>query len=158
MTVDELLEGSVELEMKLVAHAIYWALCEGLVNGNDDATKFFQITLNQEAILRLAEENVLAIGKIQLFVICTSNENQYAFYFAENVFSASQLHTSLFGEKVSRITNGSRLMLKPMYFAKQDCETTFLDYRKQVVEYPAYIGHAWANESVCYQLYQGGIT
>lgn len=158
MKINEYLEGAISLNMKLVAHTVYWALINQLVSGDDDVTKMFNIPLDEAEINRLTEQNVLGVEKIKLFVIQTQKKDLYAFYFAEDALTASQLHQSLFGEKTTSISNGKRLWLNTMHFVKQGYEMTFLDYRDHLIQFPAYIGHAYARQNVCYYLVPGGIT
>jgi len=152
ITVKELFEGAIEYDMKLVAHTVFWALSEKLVSYEDDANKLKQITINEEVIQELTYKNVLGIERIKLFVISTHTPDLFAFYYAENPLDANGLHQTLFGEQAFKISKATRLMAKPMDFATQNLSMNFYEYRKQFIQYPAYIGHAWAGESVCYQL------
>lgn len=158
MTVNEFLEGSIEMNMNLSAHTIYWALIKGLVNGTDNAEKMFEIEIDEKEIAQMTERNILGIEQIKLYVISTKKKDLYAFYFATDGLAARSLHQSLFGDDVSNISNGSRLWGKTMHFAKHDIETSFFDYRKQFIQFPAYIGHAYARQSVCYYLIKGGLS
>ncbi|MEK3955336.1 hypothetical protein [Psychrobacillus sp. FSL K6-1464] len=152
ITVKELFDGAVEYDMKFVAHAIFWALSEKIIGLEDDANKLQEIVLNQEAIQKLTDQNILGIERIKLFVITTNNPSLFAFYFAEDILAASGLHQNLFGEQGTKITKSTRLMSKYMHFATPNLSTNFFEYRKRFVQYPAYIGHAVAGENVCYQL------
>lgn len=152
ITVKELFDGAVECDLKLVAHTIFWALSENVISLEDNADKLQEITLNKQAIQRIADQNILGIERIKLFVVQTNNPNLFAFYFAEDVLSASGLHLNLFGEQGTKISQGSRLMPNSMYFATPNVSMNFYEYRKKFVQYPAYLGHAVAGENVCYQL------
>lgn len=156
ITIKELFDGAIEYDLKLVAHSVFWALSENVVRYEDDAERMNEIELNQEAIQELVNKNILGIERIKLFVIRTQIKDLFAFYFAENVLDANSLHQTLFDEKATNIVNGSRLMAKPMHFATPNLNMNFFDYRKQFVQYPAYIGHVRAGDGVCYQISRNG--
>lgn len=158
ITVKELFEGAVEHDMKLVAHTVFWAMSERLVSSEDDSNKLHEIPLNQEKIQELAIKNVLGIERIKLFVIRTTTTDLFAFYFAENALDASGLHQNLFGEQGTSITNGARLMPKRMFFEISNVSMNFYEYRKRFVQFPVYVGHATAGESVCVHLSQKGVA
>lgn len=158
LSVNEFLEGSIEMNMSIVAHTIFWAIKNGLVSGKDDSNKLFDIALNENEINQLHEQNVLGVEQIKLFVIRTKKKDLFAFYFAPDLLAANSLHKSLFGDDFEGISNGKRLWANIMHFTKHDLNTNFLEYRKQFVEFPAYIGHAYARQNVCYYLWQGGLS
>lgn len=153
MTVQEFLEGAVNLDMKRVAHTIFWAIQEGHVKGSDDSNKLLTLHLHDAAISWLTEQNVLGLERIKLFAVkCNPADELYAFYFAENVEDVDRLHRTLFRQPIEKITNASRLMPKIMHFVKDDIDTSFFSYRDKIVEYPAYIGHAYAGQPIIYNL------
>lgn len=158
LTVSEFLEGAVEMNMSFVAHTIFWALKNGLVNSDDDSKRLFNIPLNELEIQQMTEQNLLGVEQVKLFVITTNKEGLYAFYFATDSLSAHSLHRKMFGDDIANITNGKRLWANIMHFTKHDMHTNFFEYRKQFVEFPVYIGHARARQDVCYYLIQGGLT
>lgn len=147
-TVKELFDYAIDYDLKLVAHTIYWALQQGAVTLYDNAANMQQITLDTDVIEKWTSENRLAIGKTLIYVIETTTPRYYAFYYAEDVVAAVNVHRALFGEQPRSVHNGSRLLTKVMYFYPADVETCFVEYRKRFVQFPAYIGHAWAGERV----------
>lgn len=153
MTVQEFLEGAVSFDMNRVAHTIFWAIQEGRVKGDDDASRLLDLHLHDTAITWLTEQNVLGLERIKLFAVKgNTKEELYAFYFAETIEEVQQLHQALFKQRVERITNASRLMPKVMSFMKDGIDTSFFSYREKIVEFPVYIGHALSGQTTIFKL------
>lgn len=152
VTVKEVFDFAVETDMVLLAHKVYWAISKQLVSLEDDTDKLKLIDYDEQEIDGLIKRNMLDIGRIKLFVIQTNQEGWFSFYFAENSLDAYRLHSELFRERGGKITQADRLMIPVMAFADSGKEERLLDYKKNVVEYPAYVGHARAGEHVLYRL------
>lgn len=150
-TVKDVLDLAVECDMTMVAHHTYWAITQNAVTLQDSVDKLMSVPIDEQAVQSLIESNMLGIGRIKLFVVKTVEPNVYAFYFAKDVLEAKELHNSKFGE-AQRITNGARLMPNKMIFADTGIEMTLFEYRKKLIQYPAYLGHARAGEMVLYRL------
>jgi hypothetical protein len=143
--VSELFEYSIANEQIATAHAIFWAISNNLVATSDDSEKLTTLTYDKAAVAQLTQSNVLGLGTIKLYIIECKN-NWYAFYFAQNVLELASLHRSLFNQEAGKIVEAKRLLNK--LFSIDGEEQFLLDYRKQVLSYPAYIGHAKANSNI----------
>lgn len=150
-TVKDMLDLAVECDMSMVAHHTYWAITQNAVTLQDSIDKLMSIQVDKQAVQSLIESNMLGIGRIKLFVVKTVEPNVYAFYFAKDALEARAMYESKFGE-VKGITNGARLMPNKMLFADTRLEMTLFEYRKRIVHFPAYLGHAKAQENVLYRL------
>ena len=145
ITVNELFEYSIENEHIATAHAIFWAISQEIVQQTDDSKNLNTITYDNAAIEQLIQNNVLGLGTIKLYLITCKN-NWYAFYFAKNVLELNNLHRSLFNQDPGKIVEAKRLLHK--YFTVDDEDIQLIDYRKNILSYPAYIGHAKAQSSL----------
>lgn len=150
-TVKDVLDLAVECDMSMLAHHAYWAITQNVVTLQDSSDKLKSIPVDEQAVQTLIESNMLGIGCIKLFVVKTNESNVYAFYFAKDSLEASELHSGKFGT-VQGISNGVRLMPNKMILADTGLEMTLFEYRKKLVQYPAYLGHARAGENVLYRL------
>lgn len=158
ITVKELMEFSVEYEFDMLAHMFYWAVTTQQVRLEDDSKIMNGLEFDEKIIADLMGKNVLGLRRIKLYV-ATENNTLYTFYFAENVLEASSLHQTLFNQKPVNIIEAPRLMYKQMFIPDIDKEITLIEYRKQVIQFPAYIGHAEAGEYTLYRLdRQGGLS
>ena len=147
-TVKEVLDLAVECDMSMVAHHIWWAMTKKGLALQDDIEKLKNMAVEQEVVQQLMASNILGIGRIKLFVVkCV---DVYAFYLAEQALDVTRLHNEKFGQ-FEQVTNASRLFPNKMLFADTGLEMTLFEYRKKVVQFPAYIGHARATENVLYQ-------
>ncbi|MFS0575078.1 hypothetical protein AB1K83_05565 [Sporosarcina sp. 179-K 3D1 HS] len=151
VTVKEVFDFAVETDMTQLAHRIYWALGERLVELQDDSELLHGLPYDDPAIDSMTERNVLGIGRVQLFVLETANVEWYSFILAESSFEAFHLHADLFRERPRNVTRSERLMIPEMLLADTGEEVNLYDYRKSVVEFPAYVGHAKAGERVLYR-------
>ena len=151
VTVKEVLDLAIECDMSLVAHHVWWAITEKGVTFQDDIEKLKNISVEQEMVKQLMASNILGIGLIKLFVVKCTDSDVYAFYLAEQALDVTMLHNEKFG-KVEKVTNASRLFPNKMLFADTGLEITLFEYRKKMVQFPAYIGHARATENVLYRL------
>lgn len=150
-TVKEVLDLAVECDMSGVAHHAWWAITQQGIKLQDDIEKLKSIPINHEAINQLVTNNALGIGRIKLFVIKAPGSDLYAFYLAEQSIDATMLHNDKFG-RVEKVTNATRLFPNKMLFADTGVEMTLFEYRKKMVQFPAYLGHARAKENVLYRL------
>lgn len=153
ITVKELLEYAVEDEHSVLAHTIFWGMTTQGISPEDDSEKLKELEFDREAISALVKNNVLGMGQIKLYVVRVSTE-QFAFYFARNALEASSHHTRLFFQKPSTIVEAERLLHKYMYLADLDKNMMLVDYRKELLQFPVYIGHARANDHKLYRLDQ----
>ncbi|MEK3934378.1 hypothetical protein MKY41_03590 [Sporosarcina sp. FSL W7-1349] len=151
VTVKEVFDLAVETDMIRLAHSIYWALGERLVGLQDDSEVLHRLRYEDSAIDSMSEQNVLGIGRFQLFVIETGSEGWYSFILAENFFDAFHLHADLFQERPKNVTKAERLMIPAMLLADTGEEVSLYEYRKSVVAFPAYVGHAKARQRVLYR-------
>lgn len=120
---------------------------------DDDSKKMDSLDFDQESISELIKKNVLGLGQIKLYVVTASKE-LYAFYFARNALEASSHHQRIFHQQPMNIVEAHRLLHKLMYLVDLDKEMFLIDYRKEVLQFPAYIGHAKAGEYILHRLDQ----
>ena len=158
ITVKDLLDFSIEQEYNMMAHICYWAITTHQVGLEEDSTVLDQLTFDKGTIQQLMNQNVLGLGRIKLYVV-TVNQSLYAFYFASNSLEAASHHKVMFREQPRNIAEAPRLMHKLMYLSNIDKEMLLIDYRKQVLQFPAYVGHARSGEYVLHRLdYQQGVS
>lgn len=155
VTVKEVFDYAVETDMSQLAHRVYWAISKNAVRLEDDCEKLNIVNANSHEVQELVEKNVLGIGNVSLFVIQTKKAGWFSFYLARNVLEAQQLHSELFREQGGKITRADRLMIPLMTFSDTGNEESLYDYRKRVVQYPIYVGHAKAGEHVLFRLEAG---
>lgn len=152
VSVKEVFDLAVELDLDKLAHRVYWALAQQKASLTDSSDKLTEIQYDERAVESLIEKNTLGIGRIRLFVIQTNNPGWYAFYFAQNSLEASSLHSSLFHEKPVSIVSAPRLMIPLMTFSETGVEMSLYEHRKKMIEFPAYVGHAEAGKHVLYKV------
>ncbi|WP_432702952.1 hypothetical protein [Lysinibacillus sphaericus] len=150
ITVKEILEYATEFELCWFAHQVYWAVSTKQIQLEDDSNKLLKVAYDDAAVREMTNRNVLGIGRIKLYVV--KSFVQYAFYFASDPLEVNMLHQALFGEVAGAITEAHRLLTKVMYFADFDIQTSLLEYRKTIVQFPAYLGHAAAGQYNLYRL------
>jgi hypothetical protein len=148
VSVQEVFQLSIEMDMVHMAHRIFWAIAEGKVNVEEDSERLDAIDYDDEAISKMVARNQLRIGKIKLYVAETTMPDRFAFYFSENVLEAHALHQDMFRETPKRLTNASFLMPKLFHFDETDAANILYFHRNKVVAYPYYLGHARAGERV----------
>ncbi|BAQ11129.1 diadenosine tetraphosphate (ap4a) hydrolase and other hit family hydrolases [Bacillus sp. OxB-1] len=151
VTVREVFDLAMETDMIRLAHSIYWAFRERLVELQDDSEMLLGIDYDDPTIDRMTERNALGIGRIQLFVLETASVGWYSFILAENSFEAFHLHMDLFNEEPKNVTKAGRLMIPEMLLADTGEEVSLYEYRKSVKAFPAYVGHAKARQRVLYR-------
>lgn len=151
VTVKEVFDYAVETDMVPLAHRVYWAISKQHVQLHDDSHKLDALPYPEHEIQESAERNVLGIGRIRLYVIQTKQDGWYAFYLAENPLDAKHLHAELFREQNGKVTRADRLMHRLMTFGEDGREEILYDYRKRVVQYPNYLGHARAGERILHR-------
>lgn len=156
ITVKEMFDYAMEFDMKRLAHQIFWAITADKVQLTDDSNRLLKIHFDTETVQNMTEQNVLGLGRVKLYVV--PSFNWYAFYYAKNILEVSGLHKSLFNEHPSRIIESPSLQTKVMYFVDLDIEYALIDYKKTIVEFPIYLGHAAPKEYHLYRLdrQQGG--
>lgn len=154
ITVQELMTHCIERENSLMAHLCFWAITTQGVTPEQNSDVLKQLSFDQMAITELVKSNILGIGQIKLFVIGTGN-NIYAFYFAKSGFEARAHHSYLFGQQAQQVVEAKKLLYTKMLWADSEQEMTLLEYRKTLVDYPAYVGHAKGGQHVLYKLGRG---
>lgn len=150
-TVKEMLEYAIEGEHSVLAHMIFWGMTTQGIAPEDDSSKLKDLEFDREAVNALVKNNVFGMGQIKLFVVKVSAE-LFAFYFARNVLEAHSHHTQLFYQKPLSLVEAERLLHKSMYLADLDKHMMLVDYRKELPQFPAYIGHAKAGDHKLYRL------
>lgn len=155
VTVREMFDYAVSIDLSRLAHSIYWALSKQLVQANDNSEKLQAVNFPKEQINKLVESNLLGIGRIGLFVIETKESDWYAFHLAENALDATRLHRELFRESGGKVVRSDRLMIELMLTADGKEESLY-ERKKNIVQYPAYVGHARAGEHSLYKVVQKG--
>ena len=143
--VNEVLEYSIANEYVVTAHAVFWALSAGLVTSEDDIDKLKGLDFDKAAVEALVQKNVLGLGAVKLYVVTCKN-NWYAFYFARNVLELGSLHRGLFRQEPKQIVEARKLLYQ--FFIFEHEEMMLIDYRKKILSFPAYIGHAKAQSKV----------
>lgn len=155
ITVQELMAYCIDREYSLMAHTCFWAISTQGINPDDDSEKLKDLTFDQVAITELVKTNILGFGQVKLFGLELQNRI-YAFYFAKTSYEALSLHRYLFGGSASKISEAKpRLLNTKMFWPDTEQEMTLLEYRKQLLDFPAYVGHARAGEHVLYKLQRG---
>ncbi|PIC63389.1 hypothetical protein CSV79_12185 [Sporosarcina sp. P13] len=152
VTVQDLFNYAVEFDLSHLAHSIFWALSHKKVRVEEDHEQLKKVNFDEVAIKQLMEDNLLGIGKVKLFVMETQEKDWFAFYLAEHSLDAYRLHEDLFRGPQRKITRADRLMVRFMAFAKTGEEMTVYAYKKEVVAFPAYVGHVRAGERVVYRM------
>lgn len=152
ITVQEMLNHAVQYDHVILAHQVYWAITTQNIALTADSNCLKELEYDTDKIQQMAAENLLCIGRIKLYVV--SSGKMYAFYFAKDALEASMFHSKKFGEKVTQITEASRLLFKPMYLTDLDLETSLIEYRMSLVQFPAYLGHATAGKYILQRLDQ----
>lgn len=152
-SVQEVFDLALEIDMISLAHRIFWAISKGHVTTGCASEKLDAIEYDEQAIAEIVQSNLLSIGKIKLFVVETSAENLFAFYYAENVLTAFSLHQELFRERPKKVTLANHLMTKLFYFNNTEASSILYEHRKKVVAYPYYLGHARAGEHIFHQFH-----
>ncbi len=148
VSVQEVFQLAIEMDMIHLAHRIFWAIANGKVRVEEDSERLDVIDYDDEIISEMVAQNKLNIGKIKLYVAQTIMPDRYAFYYSENVLEAHALHQEMFRETPNRLTNASHLMPKLFHFDETDDANILYFHRNKVVAYPYYLGHARAGERV----------
>ncbi|WP_303968821.1 hypothetical protein [Sporosarcina ureae] len=151
ITVKDMLDYAFEIDLSHLAHSIYWALMTNQITLQDDSEELKGIEFDEAEVQRMMEQNILDIGKVKLFVMDTEND-WYVFYLAEHSLDAYRLHEELFRQNQHKITRADRLMINVMTFADTGAEESLYDHKKEVLMYPAYVGHAKAGERTLYRM------
>lgn len=151
-TVQEVLDLAIEIELVGLAHRVFWAISTNKVTVNDPSEKLDEIDYDEVAIAEMVAQNLLAIGKIKLYIIETFQPDIYAFYYCENAVEADALHREMFREAPKRLTTAPHLMTKIFHFNETGASQILYFQRKQVVSYPYYLGHARAGERWLYRV------
>lgn len=151
ITVKDMLDYALEIDLSHLGHSIYWALMNQHIQLQDDSEHLKAIEFNETEVQQMMAQNLLDIGKVKLFVMDTEND-WYAFYLAEHSLDAYRLHEQLFRERQYRITRADRLMIHLMTFAETGEEECIYDHKKEVLTYPAYLGHAKAGGRTLYTM------
>ncbi|PIC83625.1 hypothetical protein [Sporosarcina sp. P1] len=154
ITVQDMFDYALEMDLSHLAHSIYWALLKDQVTFQDDSKKLQAIEFDEVEIKRMMEKNDLNIGKVKLFVM-DGPDDWYAFYLAEHSLDVYQLHEQLFREQQCNITRADRLMINRMTFMETGAEECLYEHKKEIINYPAYVGHAKAGERVLYRVAVG---
>lgn len=148
VSVQEVFQLAIEIDMIHLAHRIFWAIGNGKVGGAEDSKRLEAIDYDDETILEMIAQNKLNIGKVKLYVAQTTKPDLFAFYYSENVLDAHALHQEMFQETPKRLTNAPHLMQKLFHFDEKGSGDVLYFHRNKVVAYPYYLGHAWAGERV----------
>ncbi|ARF17788.1 hypothetical protein [Sporosarcina ureae] len=154
ITVQDMFDYALEMDLSHLAHSIHWALLKDHVTFDDDSKKLQTIEFDEVEIKRMMENNDLNIGKVKLFVM-DEPDHWYAFYLAEHSLDAYRLHEKLFRGPQRNITRADRLMIHYMTFAETGAEECLYEHKKEIIAYPAYVGHAKAGERVLYRVEVG---
>ena len=98
VSVQEVLQLAIEMDMIHLAHRIFWAIDNGKVKVEEDSKRLEAIDYDDETISEMVAQNKLNIGKIKLYVAQTTKPDLFAFYYSENVLEAHALHQEMFRE------------------------------------------------------------
>ena len=153
ISVKELLEYAIEGEHSVLAHTIYWSMTTQGIAMKDDSQKLLDLPFDRDNISQLVQQNLLGMGQIKLYVVKVKAD-LFAFYFAHNALEASTHHSRLFYQKATCIVDAERSLYKYMYLVDIDKHMMLIDYRKELLQFPAYLGHAKANDHKLYRLDQ----
>ena len=76
VSVQEVLQLAIEMDMIHLAHRIFWAIANGKVQMDEDSERLDAIDYDDEAISKMVAENKLSIGKIKLYVVETTKPDR----------------------------------------------------------------------------------
>ena len=147
VTVQEVFDLALELDLKKIAHRVFWAISQGLVTTTCDSNKLHELNYDEEQIEEMIDKNLLQIGLIQLYVAQTSH-NMFAFYYAKENVEAYSLHIELFRQKPKSFKNANRLLSQRFYFLETDKSEVLFTHRGRVVDFPYYLGVAKPGEYI----------
>lgn len=150
ITVRDLFQLTIDMDMKKLAYYIFWAMKKRFVSLEDDSTLLDAIPYNLVEIGLLTEANPLQIGIFSLYVVETGQQNIYAFYYARSHQEAESYHTHRFREQAGKTHFTPHLMGKAFFIEKEESEILYF-HRQQVVEFPYYLGHAEAQTRILWK-------
>ena len=71
VSVKEVFQLAIEMDMMHLAHRIFWAIADGKVKVDEDSERLDAIDYDDEAISTMVARKQLSIGKIKLYVVET---------------------------------------------------------------------------------------
>ena len=137
-TIKEQLADAIDYDAPLLAHAIYFALQEGIVQLDDPASSLPK-NLDYDIVTKWRDENVLQLCTIKLFTI-PMGQNRHALYLAKKEDDARAKHFKIYAQLAQRILDATHKMDVSLY-----CEATgryrmIRELKRQVLVFPCYLG------------------
>ncbi|WP_252504399.1 hypothetical protein [Sporosarcina sp. Marseille-Q4943] len=138
-TVRELLHDAIYYDVPNMAHAVYYAVQQGLVKLDDPESRIPFRELDYEAIGKMREENWLQMCTVKLFVVRMGGK-RYAVYLAETEEEVRAQHRKIYGEFAGRVTDASGRMDASYYCEGTGKERSFWELKREVVDFPYFVG------------------
>lgn len=137
--VKELLYDAIAYDEPYLAHAIYYAVQNGIVKLDDPASTIPYEQLDYEVILIMRDENQLMMCGIKLFII-PMPAKRFALYLAEREDEARAEHHRIHGVLPLTIKDVSGKMDMETYCEDTKKWQSFRDLKRQAIEFPYYAG------------------
>lgn len=137
-TVKELLLDAVTWDEPFLAHAIFYAVQQKFVSLEESADHIPFADLDHEAIVKMRDDNVLAMSKMLLFTV-PMEHRVFAFYLAENVGDARSEHQRQFGAFPQKVIDVSDKMDMPLFTSDLSKYQSFRDKKQQALHFPCFV-------------------
>lgn len=137
-TIKQLLYDAVEYDETLLAHAIYIAVQDGLVNMEDLASEFDIDKLDFEKVKKAEAENYLAISFIKLYAM-PLEPGCFAFVLAKNEDEAEAEYRREYGYAPRKVLDMHSNIDRLLYFPEKNKYMSFRTIRSQVQNFPYFV-------------------
>ncbi|MFJ7933255.1 hypothetical protein [Sporosarcina sp. NPDC096371] len=137
--VKELLCDAITYDEPYLAHAIYYAVQQGMVKLEDPATTIPYAQLDYEAISKMRDENQLMMCRVKLFIVPMASK-RFALYLSGKEEEARTVHQRMFGVRPHTILDASDKMDMETYCEDTKRWQSFRDMKRQVLQFPYYAG------------------
>lgn len=138
-SVRELLYDAVYYDEPFLAHAIYYAVQNGLVKLDDPESAIPYEQLDYTAILKMRDENQLMVCGVKLFIVPMDSKN-FGLYLAEREEEARAEHHRIYGKVAATVLDISHKMDASTYCEETNKWQSFRQLKRQVVQFPYYAG------------------
>lgn len=138
-SVKELLYDAVYYDESYLAHAIYFAVQNGLVKLEDPESAIPYEQLDYPTILQMRDENQLMVCGVKLFIVPMKSKT-FALYLAEKEEEVRAEHRRIYGEVALSILDMSNKMDTSVYCEETKKWQSFRELKRQVVQFPYYAG------------------
>ncbi|WP_140422901.1 hypothetical protein [Ureibacillus manganicus] len=138
-----LYEDAILYDEPYTAHLIYYLQKKGEINLQDPVSKLDEIMLTDAEELELKNlriKDVLNMRPVKIYAIQCS-ERSYAFYLAQNVLDARELHFKHYGQWVKKVHCCYNQMIdKSLYCPEVKRYKNFRELIGEAEEFPWYVG------------------